>query len=259
MLQLCPSRSLAKPTHLIVGLLICAALACADTVITPTGIDTTRGESMWLLEDGSAVDAYFVGVILISLTQNGQTYNRDTICVDLFTNINLNTQYDTQLLTPSQVSGIDLQRVAWLVNNALLPGQGNFTSQLPKSDWVTTAAQGAGLQLAIWDMVTDGDAATSGGGTGGLFTGRVQASTVAGKATPNSVVTWAETYERLSINKQSNVGYVYKNWQLNNPQVPAQMLEGPVFQDGGPAPAPEPGVHLVTGILLALLLQQRRH
>src|SRR5579872_5191181 len=112
---------LAGPVCLILFLLACAAPAYADTVIMPTGVDNTRGEGIWINENGTPTNVYFAGVIEIALTLNGVKYNRDTMCVDIFTDINLNTNYDTQVLFPANVSGEDLQRVSWLLENALLP------------------------------------------------------------------------------------------------------------------------------------------
>jgi hypothetical protein len=237
--------------RLTVVLLALTGVASASSLINATGVDWTRGESIWIDENGSTVNAYFAGVIFIALTQNGQQYNRDTLCVDLFTDIYLGQTYGTQLLNPSDVPGRNLERVAWLIDNALLPTQNQqVTSALSPSDWVTTAAQGAGIQLAIWDITTDGG--------DGLSSGSVQASTSPGAVTDPAVVAWANIYETLSLNEQSNSAFVYQNWNLNN-LAPAQMLEGPMFQDNGPAPVPEPLTYvLVGGALVGLGIFRRR-
>ncbi len=207
----------------------------ADTyTITPTGVDSTRGEGVWMNENGSNVSQYFLGVIFITLTdqQTGAQWNRDTLCVDLFTDINVNVTYGTTLLDPSVVPGKHLDRVAWLIDNALLPTQSSTaSSQLPSSDWATTTTQGAGIQLAIWDIVHDnGD---------GFSSGSVQASTDPLHPTDPDVFSWANVYESLSNNQSSNAAYVYNNVSLSN-GAPAQMLAGPIFTDNGPSPVPEP-------------------
>lgn len=250
---------LAGPVRLTLLLLLSAFLAGADTIIMPTAVDNTRGEGIWINENGTPTSVFFAGVIEIALTQNGVQYNRDTMCVDIFTDISLNTKYDTQVLFPSNVPGEDLQRVSWLLENALLPTQGNYTSALPKSDWVTTVAQGAGLQLAIWDMTADGDSDTNKGGVGGLYSGKIQVSSSKANPTPANVIQWAETYESLSINMQDNHAFVYKNWAVGKPSQAAQMLEGPMFTDGGPMPGPEPVPAILVGfVLVGMLVRTRR-
>ena len=213
---------------LTVALLLLGGNAFADTdtyTIDATGVDWNRGQNIWINEDGNPVQTYFSGVIFITLTDanTGQTWNRDTLCVDLFTDIYLGNTYNTAVLSPADVSGKNMPRVAWLVDNALLPAENtNYVSQLPPSDWVTNSAQGAGIQLAIWDITVDGG--------DGFTNGRVQAST--GTPTPADVLYWANTYEALSLGKSSYSAYVYSNY---NGTAEAQMLLGPEFTDSGPA------------------------
>ena len=168
---------------LTVALLLLGGNTFADTyTIDAYNVDSTRGESIWMNENGNNVKQYFAGVVLISLTDTntGQTWNRDTLCVDLFTDIYIGQTYGTKLLDPYEVSGRNLTRVSWLVDNALFPtppSQNNsYLSVLPSSDWVTSVAQGAGIQLAIWDIVeNNGD---------GLSAGTVQASTDPNESDP---------------------------------------------------------------------------
>ena len=208
--------------------MILAGVAPASTLLTPTGVDWNRGGSVWINENGTPQDAYFAGVVLITLTQNGQQYNRDTMCVDLFTDIYLGVTYNSNILTPEAAPGVGLARVSWLLDNTLLPTQGNqYTSLLPTSDWITTSAQGEGLQLAIWDITGDGG--------DGFSAGRVQASTAPGQMTDPVVLAWAQAYESLSAGHTSDQAFVYVNSDMNT-GAPAQMLEGPLFTDGGPAP-----------------------
>lgn len=229
--------------------LLFAGFVRADE-LTPTGIDTTRGEGIWIEENGSPVDAYFAGVIEIALTSNGQQYDRDTLCVDLFTDIDLDVEYNTLVLSPDQVTGRNLDRVAWLVDNALLPTQNSgISSALPSSDWVESVAQGAGIQLAIWDITSDGG--------NGFSTGSVQASTTPGEVTDPAALAWAEEYEALSLGQSSDSAFVYNNTAIGS-GTPAQMLEGPIFEDGGPTPVPEPAPGAVVGMALIGLWTTRR-
>jgi hypothetical protein len=70
------------------------------------------------------------------------------------------------------------------------------------------------------------------------------------------VLYWAETYESLlkqfSPNNWSDDANVYVNWSVSGSTVtPAQMLEGPVFQDNGPKQvAPEPATFVLVGTAL---------
>ena len=224
---------------LTVALLLLGGNTFADTyTIDPTGVDSTRGESIWMNENGNNVSQYFAGVVLITLTDTDthQQWYRDTLCVDLFTDIYVTQTYGTTVLDPYEISGRNLTRVSWLVdnaltNNALLPTQSSFLSVLPSSEWVTNSAQGAGIQLAIWDIVeNNGD---------GLSAGSVQASTDPNHPTPPDVLYWANTYETLSTNQSSGLAFVYNNTNLLS-GTRVQMLEGPEFADNGPMPAPEP-------------------
>jgi hypothetical protein len=217
------------------ALLLAGGNAFADTyTIDPDGVDWNLGENVWINEDGSPIQTYFTGVIDIVLTDttSNQQWNRDTLCVDLFTDIYLDQTYGTTVLQPSDISGKNLTRVSWLVDNALLPTRdSSYSSLLPSSDWATNSAQGAGIQLAIWDIVEDnGD---------GFSAGSVQASSDPNNPTPSDVLYWANTYETLSLNQSSDLSYVYENVSLSDGS-PAQMLEGPEYADNGPAPVPEP-------------------
>ena len=232
-------------------LLLACLPAFANSIIVPTGVDGTRGGGVWIKEDGIEVNAYFAGVIFIALTEDNKVYNRDTLCVDLFTDINLGVQYETTVLHPTAVTGKDLPRVSWLVDNALLPTESvGVLSALPESDWVRSVAQGIGIQLAVWDIVHDGG--------DGFGSGRVQAATV--NRTNATALYWANRYLALSSGHASNLAYVYENFLPSN-HVEAQMLAGPRFLDGGPEPepTPEPATMVMVGTVLLALGCLGRH
>jgi hypothetical protein len=234
----------------LLGLLLMTAAASASTIVA-TGVDASRGGGIWIREDGVDVSAYFAGVIFIRLTEDGVNYDRDTLCVDLFTDIYLSQTYETHVLHPNNVPGKHLERVSWLVDNALLPTQEpSFASLLPVTDWVTSWQQGAGLQLAVWDIVHDGG--------DGFSSGRVQA----GQTTPTDavVLAWAQSYEASSAGMGDNYAYIYQNTIMGSTQ-PAQMLAGPRFVDGGPTPNPEPATMLMAGtalVSMVTLIRRRR-
>src|SRR5262249_34026518 len=135
---------------LLAAALGCGSLSAEAINIVATGVDWTRGGSMVIREDGTDVNAYFAGVITIALTTGNQTFLRDSLCVDLFTDIYLGQPYSTTLLHPADVPQKNLTRVSWLVDNALLPVQDSMAdSMLDLSDWVTSTAQGMGIQFAV--------------------------------------------------------------------------------------------------------------
>jgi hypothetical protein len=238
-------------TMLVTAATVLCGIATADT-ITATGVDTNAGQyDVWIQENGQDVDTYFAGVINIQLTDSvGNQFNRDTMCVQLFTDIYLGRTYGTTVETPDGMGGGSLDQASWLLDNALMPGQngGSTPSVLPSADWVTTAAQGAGLQLAIWDLVENGGNGFSKG------QGSVQAATGANPTDP-TVLGWAVYYENLALipGNTTNDAFVYVNVDLGNGN-PAQMLEGPEFtNDNGPQPTPEPSTLVLAGTALAAL------
>jgi hypothetical protein len=226
-------------------LLLAAGLASATTIVA--NVDWSRGEAIWINENGQPNHTYFSGVLIINLDVNGSEYTRDTLCVDLFTNIGVGAAYNTILLRPDQVPGRNLERVSWLVDNALLPTQGTVlpTAMAPE-DWVRTPAQGAGIQLAIWDIVENGG--------DGLYTGSVQADPL----TDSDALNWAIFYESASEGHTSDLAFVYDNFSLDS-GARAQMLAGPRFDDG-PQPNPEPATFALSGaaMIAGLYLARRR-
>ena len=112
-------------------------IAAADTIVA-TGVNTSAGEyHVWLNENGTDQDTYFAGVINITLTDSdGSQFNRDTMCVQLFTDIYLGQVYGTTVEIPVGMGGGSLDQASWLLDNALMPGQngGATPSSLPSAD-----------------------------------------------------------------------------------------------------------------------------
>jgi hypothetical protein len=242
---------------LIAAVTVMCRVATADSIVA-NGVNGNLGEyGVWLEEYGVDTDTYFAGVIDIQLTDSAGVFNRDTMCVQLFVDIYLGQTYGTTVVTPSEDGGRALNQVSWLLDNALMPGQngGATPSVMQSQDWATTAAQGAGLQLAIWDLVENGG--------DGFSAGSVQAATGSnGPATDPTVLSWANYYEgyvESSPSYVTNNAFVYLNVDTGN-GTPAQSLEGPEFLlDGGPQPAPEASTLILAGTaLLALGLVGRR-
>jgi PEP-CTERM motif-containing protein len=63
------------------------------------------------------------------------------------------------------------------------------------------------------------------------------------------VLSWAQRYELLSLDKHDNRAFIYDNVDVGA-GLPAQMLAGPQFADGGPEPVPEPPTTILAGVVL---------
>jgi hypothetical protein len=242
--------------RLLLALCAFAGFALADGIptIDATGVNGNQGGGLWMNENGAPVDQQFAGVIDIKLTQNGQDTYRETLCVDLFTDIYIGRTYDTWVVLPSQVPTSDPEKelwaVSWLIDNALLPDlypQGNFTSSLLPQYLISSsdtsagsgAQRGEAIQFAIWDMTVDGG--------DGFSDGKV--AQVPGSTDP-VVLADAIYYENAARGMYTNNAYVYINW-TDGDGSPAQMLEGPLYFDNGPKPiVPEPATFVLVGVAL---------
>jgi hypothetical protein len=199
------------------------------------------GENIWIGEDntGTVVDTQaFAGIIDITLDG---TYNRTTMCVQLFVDIDEGTTYNTTVLLPSQVTVTppptvaSLEQVAWLLDN----------------ETPTTNAQAAGLQLAIWKIAEDG---VDTGSNLSWTTGTVREATGA-HTTNATVLSDATSYLADAVGHSSDLAFVYENTTQATPPAPAQMLEGLEYS-GGPQPpplTPECSTFMLAGVALLAL------
>ncbi len=206
-------------------LFLAACPAFANTIIV-TGLNGSLGmqQSVYFNEDGVSTQAYWVGAILISL----DGYPRDTFCVDLFTDISFNS-YSSLLEIPDTATQM---RIGWLMQNY----------------FPVTQVQGAGFQLALWDITHDGG--------DGFDTGRVAKSTDAAHPTNAAVLAAAINYETVSVGKSSAYGIIYHNATFSG--TPVQNLVGLPVSDGGPSATPEPEDVILIGSGLALIVLGRR-
>src|ERR1039458_624698 len=102
------------PKSIILLALWTACAAFGNTIIV-TGIDSAMGiQSISMDENGSATPIYWSGAIDINV--NG--YIRQVFCVQLFTDIYLNTTYDTVM---DYSDTANLKRVGWLLQNEFPP------------------------------------------------------------------------------------------------------------------------------------------
>ncbi len=205
-------------------LVVSAVPALANTIIV-NNVDTSLGEyNVYINENGTNTSAYWAGGIAISV----DGYSRSVFCVQLFTDIYLNTTYTT---TIDFSDTANLKRVGWLLQNEFPVGQ----------------VAGAAFQLAVWDIIEDnGD----GFGTAKKTAGTVSQSTDPNNPTSSAVVSAAAKYEADSKGKSSDYGAVYHNYLGTTPM---QNLMGTPVTDGGPSPAPEPSAILLMIGGLALI------
>jgi hypothetical protein len=213
--------------RLVALLLVYCGLAAANSIIVQS-VDTPLGEqqTLWINENGTNTQLYWAGGINASV--DGTT--RVMWCVQLFVDINLNTTYNTVV---DWADTPQLQRIGWLVQNV--------------AGFITTQAQGAALQLAIWDIAEDnGD---------GFTAGKVRKST--GTATDPTVLTLAQQYESQSANKLYEWVPVYHNVTIVGGTA-VQNLIGPLVKDDVIMPAaPEPGDWMMALGGLALIVGAR--
>ena len=244
--------------RLLLAFCVFGGLTLADT-LDPVSINSSEGGSIWMNEKNVATDVYFAGVINIQVVHNGTTYTRETLCVDLFTDINIGTTYYTVDMMPSAIPPADPEKdllsVSWLIDNAMLPGlyPGQYTSALPTAYYITTSNTTAGtsvqrgeaLQLAVWDMTVDGG--------DGFSKGNVQASNTTGEVTDPVVLFDAQFYEAAALGQFTDNADVYVNWSGNANQklgTAAQMLEGPLYTTGPQPLGPEPATFVLVGTAL---------
>jgi hypothetical protein len=91
---------------------------------------------------------------------------------------------------------------------------------------VTTRAEGAAFQLAIWDIIEDnGDGFATGAG-------KIYQSTTTTHKTDATGLALAQPYEAQSVGKSFTWTPIYYDVTLNG--VAVQNLIGPLTYDGGP-------------------------
>jgi hypothetical protein len=215
--------------RLVALLLVYCGLAAANSIIVQS-VDTPLGEqqTLWIDENGTNTQLYWAGGINVSV--DGTT--RVMWCVQLFVDINLNTTYNTVV---DWANTPQLQRIGWLVQNV--------------AGFITTQAQGAALQLAIWDISEDN--------ADGFTAGKVRQSTSNTTPTDPVVLALAKSYETQSATKLYEWVPVYHDVTVIG-GTPVQNLIGPLVKDDVTMPtAPEPGDWVMALGGLALIVGAR--
>jgi len=205
---------------------VCCGLGVANSIIVQS-VDTPLGQqqTLWINENGTPTQLFWAGGINVAV--DGVT--RVMWCIQLFVDINLNTTYNTVV---DWANTANEQRVGWLIKNVV--------------GGVTTQAQGAAFQLAIWDIMEDnGD---------GFSAGKVRKSSSSQHPTDATVLALAQQYETQSLGKLYEWEPVYHNVTVNTGTA-VQNLMGPLTRDDVVMPAaPEPGDWALMGGGLVLIV-----
>lgn len=206
------------------GLVLFSQTASATSLVADYG----TGENLFLKVDGVETSAW-AGTIKLNVGGLQQI----ALCVDFFNSMNVHQTYGTNLGTPGQINNGG--RVAWLLDYELPTLRG--------------ASQMAGLQLAIWDIVTDNG--------NGLSSGRIQAS--AKHMTDAAAATEAKALLSLSAGHSATNAVVYFNYNLTNCEN-VQTLMGATTptNNGSSTPEPQTFAMLGAGGFAGLLLKLRR-
>jgi hypothetical protein len=208
------------------------ASSAGATTITLNNLDGNLGENVTFNDYGN-VTTNWAGGVDASIAG----YARVLYCVQLQVNIYVPGTYNSVLDYADTAS---LQRVGWLMQ---FHAPGQVSSGVAGE---STAADGAGFQLALWDILQDN--------ADGFGVGNVQ--TVA--ATPTNVVAAANYYESISAGMSGTAAIIYDNRTLDG--VEQQTLIGFWATDQGPSPAPEASTILLmlSGLVLVGLSRLRR-
>jgi hypothetical protein len=226
---------------LATALALCDVASASTATVTVTA--TSFGQSIYLLKDGTATQA-FAGGIVISVN----SASTSTLCADLFTNIALNDNYQANLLqaqylNPSQTARG--YRAAYL----FLTQYGQLTSTVTAGNSTITLNQAmAALQLAVWDIVHDGG--------DGLSAGRIRSSSVTNQTTSAAIRNAANQYIQFSLNYQNGPVNATLYQHVNGPLAKQQLIGA--WRDGTGPGIPEPSTYLLTSAGAGVLAWRHR-
>jgi hypothetical protein len=225
------------------GLLVLAfatgsVATATTTTVTVTGVDLSQGQNIYFLQDGAVVQGY-AGAIVV----NANNASTSVLCVDLFTNINLNDVFNVNFLHPQYLDVSNPSRglqAAYLFVSQFGTIGSHLSSQNPG---ISLAQATAALQFAIWDIVHDGG--------DGFSAGRIQASSAVGQGTEAAVLAAAIQQVQFSLNYASGPTNATIWRHVDGPLVKQQLLG--FYQPGTENGVPEPASSVLIAGGLGLL------
>lgn len=199
---------------LLLGALL--TLPANATLLNVLSLDTTRGQTISLNVDppndstsNREFLSTFAGVFRINL--GGQAL--DAFCIDLFLTQPVPGSYQVNTSTPAANSA--LARAAWLFADVFPNIVANTTDGRDRA---------AALQLAIWEILTDGGSTNSGATS--LDTGRVQRfiTTNSDPSTPANVVTLTNQFLANSLNRSNTNATILASTAFNSTSGPQRLI-----------------------------------
>lgn len=183
-------------TSLAIGLALMLPVAATAAQVTYLG--GGRGQSVAVITPYAPNGAtYFAGEMNLSLAGAPAEYPASFIgfCVDLRHSVSTNDSYPVDLVPLPDAGLPNSGRIAWL-----------YEAGLPT---VVDNATAAGLQLAIWDVLTDNGDGLQSGGFRSDITGGVAAATsayLAASANQSGNATWLRSPTHPDGRRQDFVG-----------------------------------------------------
>jgi hypothetical protein len=221
-------------------------------VDSPAGLGSATSTNGWLDVSGSDQDVYWYGGM--SVTVNG--YSRTLFCIDLSQDIYVGSTNATDITVPT--SGPQ-QQAAWLLTQYWTDLTTPPTVVIGTTSYnATTQEAGAAIQLALWDVMSNGSGTLN--TTSSIIGLSVNGTNPTTTATDPVVAALAQSMITNSIGKVSTNAMIYNNvCTANAPvcDVTSQMLISITYNDGGPS-APEPSTVwlCLTGGLIAGIARQ---
>jgi hypothetical protein len=216
-----------------------AASASSITMDVNTLDTNQRAGKLFFSEDGGVTEvAGWAGVIKVKFDGQPVSGYYDTLCVDLFHNISLNTSYT---VTPGALDTIaNGGRVAWLYTNWVALGSMQNMAQA-LGGGATTNEVGMALQLAVWDIVHDN--------ADGLAAGAIRSTA----HTNTRVISAFNQFQQLSAGQTSSGAAIYTDVIGG---VTTQRQISVAF--AAPTETPEPGTIGLAGLALAAVAIARK-